>query len=1224
MVGGRRKRDQKRYKSSGACCCLAILMALSFLLAMLMRPTQTEQIQKTVITNVTSVSNSTSNVTRPLDLVVMIDASGSIGVEDWKKEVRFAGQVIEKMSHAFEANNAGFRAALGQFSTSAYIDVGMTDDNTTRFTHFEAFGADPPSTWAECKHNGKKEWDDMCADDSDYKLCKNNDACIVRRKGFTEIGAALCGPRPEDGERRPEHCGGGALGSLVGADGPPDNFEGGGFVNISDQCNDPRLNTPLKVVLLVTDGQPQAPGICYDAQGKPNPYHCGDVDTPKGAKDAAASAKLIKAAWWEAAGTPQLFGIYVGKSDAAGIDGQSQLKAISSCCDFDDTVLEDGKVACTKMKEDCQYYIYEENFEELLASVSEIVAKLANFETNLCVTTAHSYTPKATTETYEREIPTTQLLWLLLLLIPCIMALCWGWALKAIDHCIAKPPTDEGSLELIDAAEMGDVESPCGGAGAMPGTGTSAMNPRKKGAFASASEPEDEMMTGGSVATVPRKKGAFRQGEDDPDEDPEGGDASDTKGRRQKGGFSRPGEDPDEDEDGEVSYGAAGSRSRPKGSMARPGQDDDVDLMASLPSSGQRLPNGKHSWKSSPKGVVLNFKKPGENGLTIHLETPDGPVAMSLPPQASMNDLKKKIQEETDLEPDEQKLAFDPVGDQPVPDKSSLAGYNIKDGDDLHLLNDLPDNFSGLDSTGKLPDSGLDSTGKLPGPGGDDLSASTPGPTGTTANLLAPPLPGGGGLDLSASKPGPGGTTVNLVTPKGRVPVHLPPNATFEDLEDKVRGLTGLDPGPLKLAFDKAGKEPVTTEPGLTGFDIANGSHLFLKPKANKNPGPLGLEKSAVLPGPQGLDMSARIPGPAGVETGPTMIVEVETENGKTEIELPETATWDQLQKKLRQATGRPEEDPDQWAFDPDGGERLANAHKRLGKHTPLKDFDIEDGAQLLLMDPDLDKLAGLTGTKVSAMQPGLLSKSKKGKQPGEGGVVAGDIHLILKTDKGDVPVTLPANAPFSMLQEKAKEATGIAPDKQRWAFDPEGQKGIDEDPSTALDWMGIVDGTPLHLLNPVNQALVGVDGVLQSKVKMHKLTKKSKSTLGSSKDTAPTAQPLATIEGSFADMGSFQDAEDMDVNGGPRRESVRSQQMGRKSRSPTEGGFGSFDMGEGYSDGPASFAFIIEPKDLSPELQRFAFNPWPVVMLSSALLPAALYLSGMFDGLLGAAGAAA
>merc|ERR1719162_129554 len=249
----------------------------------------------------------------------MMDASGSIAKADWRKEVQFADEVITSMGKLFVEKGAGFRAALGQFSTSAYVDVHMAKANTTEFHSFDGL-----TTWAGCdKLDG---WDDRCKDDADFKACDASTSCIRRRTGFTEIGAALCGPRPAaGGVRDQETCTGGALGSLIGADTPPDNFEGGGFFNITDQCNDPRMNTPLKVVLLVTDGKPRAPGTC-----PPGAVHCRTVNDTLGVSDAAVASKLIKAAWWMAAGTPKLFGIYVGAGD--GKEGQDQLKAVSSCC----------------------------------------------------------------------------------------------------------------------------------------------------------------------------------------------------------------------------------------------------------------------------------------------------------------------------------------------------------------------------------------------------------------------------------------------------------------------------------------------------------------------------------------------------------------------------------------------------------------------------------------------------------------------------------------------------------------------------------------------------------------------------------------------------------------------------------------------------------------------------------------------------------------------------
>jgi len=1096
---------------------MLVLCALSLLIAAFFRPTQTEAATRTVET--IHISNKTVSATRPMDLVVLMDASGSIAASDWQKSVKFADAVITLMGTKFAEQNASFRASLGQFSSSSLIDVQMTETKSSalwpdgRYDGLRTF---------DCTKKGADgvPWDDLCYEDAEYQKCKDDPKCVLRRKGFTEIGAGLCGPRPADGVRTAENCNGGAMGALISGGEPPDNFLGGGPDNFTE-CE--ARTTPLKTVLLVTDGQPQAPGC------NPPNDRCGRVDTPTGSDDAAVSAKLVKGAWWKAAGTPKLFGIFVGGS---GSKGQDQLKAISSCCNFtqvgNNRASPDHDCVCKAPgyagnPEPCPYYIQISDFDALIAKVGEIVAGLAKFERSVCTVVSQTVVPKV--ENYTREIPTTELLWLLLLLIPCIMALCWGWILKGLANFISKPEEDTDALELMEAPES--MDGPCvGGMGSeAPGTGTSAMLPRKKGAFAGADDPETTL---GGVGALPKKKGKFGRGEDEDDDDPEGGGSSQA-GKRPKGAFFKP-----------------------------------VD---------------------APAGVTMTFKAPGANGIVVNLETPDGTmVPMELPPTSTMEDLKEQVQAATGLEPNAQKLAFDPQGNEPVCDCPLLVGHDIKDGMDLHVMNPLPNGLKGLDPTGKQPGGdGLDSTGKQPGPDG---------------------------LDSTGKQPGPGGVVVHLVSPEGeRVPVTLAPNATFKDLQDKVKGLTGIDPSSQKLAFDKLGKEPVAKAPGLIGYDIKDGTNLFLKPKLKKNPGPCGLDASGKEPGPVGRNKLFKGPGDSGVKTG-KVIIELETPDGKTEIEVPDTATWDQVKRKVREATGV-DADPDMWAYDPEGNDPITEKLE-----DPMAASKLMNRRQLLLMTPEAKaRAAGLDGYDVTGKRPGVISKTRKGQFPGADGVDAGPMILLkLKTSKGDVPVNLPADATLGDLQEKINNATGIDPGQQQMARDPQGKQPVTHDPSTPLSDIDVVDGTQLHLMNDVLQGLAGADGLEKSKLKMHKLTKKksgldkSVASLNASAGTAAAAgattaaPPMETVfDDSF--VVSFHDAP----------------QGTRENRAGTTGagGFGSFDNTPHHDpDAPASFAFIVEPKDLPPQLRGLAFNPLPVVVVSSALLPAALYLSGAFDGM--------
>ena len=144
----------------------------------------------------TSQKVTNNNATRPLDVVVMLDASGSMSPANWKMEVEFARRVVVALADSFHARNGTFRAALGQFSTSASIQIGMTPHIDDAFANLR--------TW-QCEEQGVNKWEDLCVDEEAKRNCSDDPTCIVRRIGFTEIGAALCGPRdPLDGSCRGE------------------------------------------------------------------------------------------------------------------------------------------------------------------------------------------------------------------------------------------------------------------------------------------------------------------------------------------------------------------------------------------------------------------------------------------------------------------------------------------------------------------------------------------------------------------------------------------------------------------------------------------------------------------------------------------------------------------------------------------------------------------------------------------------------------------------------------------------------------------------------------------------------------------------------------------------------------------------------------------------------------------------------------------------------------
>merc|ERR1719174_757462 len=139
-----------------------------------------------------------------MDTVIMLDASGSETSENWRSQVEFARKVALLLQASFAKRNSSFRASLGQFSTGEHIEIPLTSDIKGHFGNL--------STW-QCE----QRWDDMCDNDDEKKRCLENSSCIVRRNGFTEIGAALCGQEAANTEkpRTAASCVGGAMGELV-------------------------------------------------------------------------------------------------------------------------------------------------------------------------------------------------------------------------------------------------------------------------------------------------------------------------------------------------------------------------------------------------------------------------------------------------------------------------------------------------------------------------------------------------------------------------------------------------------------------------------------------------------------------------------------------------------------------------------------------------------------------------------------------------------------------------------------------------------------------------------------------------------------------------------------------------------------------------------------------------------------------------------------------------
>ena len=136
----RRKRDQKRWISLWVSCgAIIIITLLVFLLAYFLRPPDRTE---------TIVHTMNENATRPMDVVVLLDASGSMRPLDWEKEVEFARRVIIKLHKNFVERNATFRVSLGQFSTSVKMEMLLSSHVDGLYTHLR--------TW-QCL----KRWDEL-------------------------------------------------------------------------------------------------------------------------------------------------------------------------------------------------------------------------------------------------------------------------------------------------------------------------------------------------------------------------------------------------------------------------------------------------------------------------------------------------------------------------------------------------------------------------------------------------------------------------------------------------------------------------------------------------------------------------------------------------------------------------------------------------------------------------------------------------------------------------------------------------------------------------------------------------------------------------------------------------------------------------------------------------------------------------------------------------------
>ena len=265
-------------KRWGLCSCIFIAVGTVavFLVLALQSP---HKIQR-------DVTSQNLTVTRPLDAVVLIDASGSMNAEDWDKEVEFARQIPLLLVAAFDKQNATIRVALGQFATSVHMEVEMTPNVTERFGNLTSWQCD-------------KRWDDMCDNMTAKAQCVSDPTCFVRQKGFTEMGAALCGPTT-NGSR---HSG----------------FLHWGRLPRIDQAG-VRQTTSLWTAGVIETGFLQRFGSVGAAEGRAvgdgrgGRWHlpaflqsrgASQGDPVKGAEDAALSATILKSAWWNHSGSTQ-------------------------------------------------------------------------------------------------------------------------------------------------------------------------------------------------------------------------------------------------------------------------------------------------------------------------------------------------------------------------------------------------------------------------------------------------------------------------------------------------------------------------------------------------------------------------------------------------------------------------------------------------------------------------------------------------------------------------------------------------------------------------------------------------------------------------------------------------------------------------------------------------------------------------------------------------------
>merc|ERR1712061_550999 len=118
-----------------------------------------------------------------------------------------------------------------------------------------------------------------------------------------------------------------------------------------------------------------------------------------------------------------LFGMMVGGKEEDKTSMQKTLMSISSCCPANATrvdPLHSRTILCdVKISDDCEYFMEVQDFDALASKVVDVAHDLTSFQTVSC---HFSYTEVD-------KIPTSSLLWLLLLLVPIIFNIIWGWCL---------------------------------------------------------------------------------------------------------------------------------------------------------------------------------------------------------------------------------------------------------------------------------------------------------------------------------------------------------------------------------------------------------------------------------------------------------------------------------------------------------------------------------------------------------------------------------------------------------------------------------------------------------------------------------------------------------------------------------------------------------------------------------------------------------------------------